>query len=95
MSGIDVLMSGIDVWYRRDVLMSGIDILMSGIDEWMSGIAVLMSDIDRSILEMQRGGCEHFFQPNLLSPQTWQHDVTVRGLTNWRTHQSRILAETL
>jgi len=27
--------------------------------------------------------------------QTWQHDVTVRGLTKWRTHQSRILAKTL
>ena len=35
----------------------------------------------RSILEMQRGGCGHFFQPNLLSPQTWQRVVTVRGLT--------------
>jgi len=32
MSGIGVLMSGIDMW------ISGINVLMSGIDVWMSGI---------------------------------------------------------
>jgi len=69
-------MFGIDVW------MSSIAVLMSDIDEWMPGIAVLMSCIDRSILEMHRGGCGHFLQPNLLFPQTWQHDVTVRDSVN-------------
>jgi len=26
--------------------------------------------LQRLIRELQRGGCGHFFQPNLLSPQT-------------------------